>query len=274
MNNIHFDINEFNEFCELYWQICITNESFYWIVFFILFGLSFYFAKKKNEIKKVLLVFLMPISIMIVMFSLYLCGKTFNGVNPQGFFIQHNNIIFVYKMLLITPLLFYFGYTTRNLSKKFNNKTSSLITSIILILGIIYFGYLNIHKYNYDYQAKQNMMIELRKTTYKMEKILRFYYLQNLTPYIPSYLRNIPNQSFAFANVKLNDENPECYRDILVISYYPRIYNDYSTSRQKGYCFCDDAMKKYYDLGGTFTEEELNNIQFKRLFDEKFVLNL
>ena len=138
--------------------------------------------------------------------------------------------------------------------------------------GILYYGTANVQKFNNYKQHQQKDLIELRKITYQMEKILRFYYLKDMIPYLPTYVRSIPNQGYAFSYFNVHDK-PNCFNDQTTISYYPRIYKSFK-SAQLGYCFCDNAMEKFYELGGTFTDEELNNIQFKRLLDEDFVLNL
>ena len=269
MSNIHFNLQEFQEFCELYWQVCITNEFFYWILFFALMIGSFFYAIRKNEIKKAILPILLQFSIMTVMFSLYLCGKT--GHN-ENFFLLHANVAFIYKMLLLYPLLMYTGYFLRNLSRQFNKKVILTILIIINITGIFNYIKENIKHITLEYKYKRDMVINIKKETYKMEKILRFYYLKDMIPYIPTYMRSIPNQGYAFSYVNIHD-NPNCYNDQTTISYFPRIYKD-TKSKQLGYCYCDNAIEKFYDAGGVFTEEELNNIEFQRLLDKDFVLNL
>ncbi len=41
------------------------------------------------------------------------------------------------------------------------------------------------------------------------------------------------------------------------------------------YCYyiTNDAIDRFYNKGGTFSKEELNNINFSKLFNENFVLN-
>ena len=111
-------------------------------------------------------------------------------------------------------------------------------------------------------------MKEIKEIQYISEKIIRFYSLRNEIPYIPYEYTMESKYSVWFEN----DEEIECANNSILLAYFTKIYkNDFVL--QQGYCRSRNALEKYYENGGVFTEEELQNIKFSNLFNEDFVLN-
>lgn len=117
LSDIKITLNELNEFIQLYFQVCFKDEYIYWIIFITTAAISVYFAIKNKEIKKIVFPFLMQISILTVLFSLVLCGKTYDEFTRDRFFLCHWNIVFLYKMLILYPLFIFLDYTIKNLLK-------------------------------------------------------------------------------------------------------------------------------------------------------------
>ena len=260
-------INFINQYIQLYF----FDEIVYWILFIVLFVINVVIAYKKHEIKKLILPFLLQISILGTIFSLVFCKETYY---TGGFWLVHNHIRFIFSMLILYPLLMLLSYLIKSLILKCCNsldkkKIINHITLIIMVLSVSFAGLLietiNGNEYRNFYKKIENFKI----FHYKLEKVFRFYYLKKEVPYLPGYInyRDIyrfkkPTGEFCFI---------DRYNNFLQ-AYYANIYKDDNVYNLL-YCVSDKAFEKFYENGGTFTKEELKNIKFSRLFDEKFVLN-
>ena len=258
-------------FINEYIQFYFIDEIIYWIIFIILLIVNFAIAYKRHEIKKLILPFLLQISILGTIFSLIFCKETYY---TGGFWLIHNHIRFIFSMLIMYPMLMFLSYFVKSLILKYNNsiekkKIINNIAMITFISSIVFLCLLlkviNGNEFKYFHIKTKNLKI----FNYKIEKIFRFYYLKNEVPYLPGYItdRDIyrfkkPKGEFCFI-----DE----YNNFLE-AYYTNIYKDTNVYNML-YCVSDKAIEKFYENGGTFTEEELKNIKFSRLFDENFVLN-
>ena len=260
-------INFINQYIQLYF----FDEIVYWILFIILFIVDVVIAYKKLEIKKLILPLLLQISILGAVFSLIFCKETYY---TGGFWLVHNHIRFIFSMLILYPLLMLLSYLIKSLILKCCNsldkkKIINHITLIVMVLSVSFAGLLietiNGNEYRNFYKKIENFKI----FHYKLEKVFRFYYLKKEVPYLPGYInyRDIyrfkkPTGEFCFI---------DRYNNFLQ-AYYANIYKDDNVYNLL-YCVSDKAFEKFYENGGTFTKEELKNIKFSRLFDEKFVLN-
>ena len=260
-------INFINQYIQLYF----FDEIVYWILFIILFIVDVVIAYKKLEIKKLILPLLLQISILGAVFSLIFCKETYY---TGGFWLVHNHIRFIFSMLILYPLLMLLSYLIKSLILKCCNsldkkKIINHITLIVMVLSVSFAGLLietiNGNEYRNFYKKIENFKI----FHYKLEKVFRFYYLKKEVPYLPGYInyRDIyrfkkPTGEFCFI---------DRYNNFLQ-AYYANIYKDDNVYNLL-YCVSDKAFEKFYENGGAFTEEELKNIKFSRLFDENFVLN-
>ncbi len=252
------------EFTTVFINMYFKNFMVYWISFIIILGFSIFFAKKKKEIQKIILPIFMELSILLSIISLIKCGKTL--YNSGDFWISHYHIIFLYAILIIYPLFFLISYVLRNIKiRKYIVLRSFyiiLIISNLFLLAGTYTIYLtkgNIPKIN----SYKNL-----KNYYILEKIFRFYKLQDRIPIIPLSLdhRWVYLQPEQYA--EKCDKNKFTF---FIYSYYPNIYKDNDIT--KIYCVDNDAVKKFKEAGGSLSYEELKDLKFGRLFDEDFVLN-
>ena len=263
MSSININFNILKDFIPVYFKYCFQDEFYYWLVFLILIFITYKFAIKRKETQKVNIIIIYLISLLIVMFSLILCSKTCtmagNGDFTPTYFIKHTNIIFLYKMLLLIPFIMLVGYLSR-ISTNAKKKTYLLLTAIIFVFGMFFIFNKNISEYFVQntnfYQIKQKEM-------YIVEKMLRFYLLKDEQPII--YSTN--DQLFAF------NKNQLCmYEQNNLSEYYSGIYKDYKLFKT-GYCRSNNAIEDFYQNGGSFGIDELNNINFKNLANDNFVLN-
>ena len=100
----------------------------------------------------------------------------------------------------------------------------------------------------------------------------RFYYLQNKTPIIITNLANFFPEALG--------ENGETYNyseelnefKKLFLTSFNLIYKD-NNALTLGVTIDENALEKFYENGGIFTEKELKELKFERLKDNDFVLN-
>ncbi len=252
-----------NEFLIYFFKICFLNEIIYWILFLAITVICFYMGIKKGELKKLTFSLIFEISILLVMFSLVLCGK--NGdmsiIESSKFYVTHRNIVFLYKMLIIIPFAINISYLLKNL------KIIRTVLGLFIISGII-LAVISV-KMSENYYISNKFMCQLRTMNYMAEKILRFYFLQGKVPTIPTYMVNPDKYYF---NVWVyNDFEKKCYKDSRLLTNYALIYKQ--DIKNLEFCIGDNALMDFYNDGGKFSSDEMSDIMFSRLFDENFVLN-
>ncbi len=262
---INFDI--LKEFIYYYIQIYFKYDILYWLIYIPVFAAAFYYAYKNKEIKNVILPLFINISVLTVIFSLILCGKTNEEMSISLFpdckyFLSHCNVVFIYKMISIYPFILLLSYLIKN-----NEKTKYILYCII---GFLVFYFVNNNKL---VNFIKEVPVQPRKEFYIAEKILRYEYLLNERPYLP-YSEQMKFDDLGY--LRWADENKKCldfwdfWCDIYIHHYYPQIYKDFE-SVKKGYCVSEDAYERYLEKGGKFTEEELKDIKFQRLLNDDFV---
>lgn len=246
------------EFSVEYMKYCIQNELAYWIICLILFVVVTIIAKKRNEMKLIFILAIYYISLLTVMFSLVLCNKTCHMSEPfthLTYFVSHVNILFLYKFLLIIPFIIMFSYVVKGIKKAGRNVLVGICLFSTIVLAI-YLGFQYKEKYNNEEFLKSR-----KREVYMAEKLLRFYYLRKELPVVHM---EIEDWFYQEDERIYNNHTPTTV-------YYSKVYKD-ETVNEIGYKREPDAFEKFYNAGGFFTEEELYNLDFARLYDEEFVL--
>ena len=266
MNNIHIDIATLKEFWSTYYQIYFQEMYIYWITFFILLVTSLYFAIRKNELKNVIFPILLQFSILTVIFSLILCGKNSTFTDGNLFFLQHCNIIFLYKMLILYPAIIYASYILKNIQIQID-KIEKFLIPIFLIILIS----LCISKYSFFvkmYDEYIDRYLKIKQSAYICEKMLRFYAIQGKTAIVDKKMLEAYFINWYFPNTQEIN-----YTDSPIINtYYPRIYRD-ETIKTTGFQIEENAIETFKQNGGSISDKELKDLNFSHLYDEKFVLN-
>ena len=251
----------FIEFSSKYFQIYFSDISLFWIITIILIVFCFIFAIKNKEIKKVLFPLYLLIINELVIYMLIFCEKTYY---IQGqYWLEHLDIKFYNYIILLIPFYIFIDYLYVNIMNTYKNKISKknlyIISSVICIFIASFASYKTIHKY-ISTKNFTLLNIEFKKYSYSVEKILRYNILNNK--------KNILLPKYKYENTfVLSPEIPFqlFYKEV----YYPSVYKE-EFNKETNYYYVDEeqAMKEFYNSGGKFTEEELNNIKFSRLSDK------
>ncbi len=262
---ISFDI--LREFSDTYFQILITNQILYWILFAVLTGISFYFAIKKDEVNKVILPLFLQVSFLIVMFSLIFCGKTYHN----QFWLNRQDIIFLFELLILYPLFLYISYILYAVKTQFKNKEYIRllvygVSCFLILLSLDYIFLVSIsQKSIYKYI---NLTKNMKLQRYMDEKIIRFYLLKGETPKLKS---NLTPTFITTTDIIINENGKKEYiQGRKDSAYFQKIYK---TDKFKRYKIYDNAIQDYQNKGGTFSEKEIKDMNFQKLLDDNFILN-
>lgn len=265
MTNIVVTRDLFNEFMYHFMNNCIYSIKEFWIAYIILVCFILYLSIRNKDFKVLIFVSCLLFSLMLVILSLVLCGKT----NGNFFFINHGNILFLYKMLVLIPFGIMISYISKYIFK--DNKYHSLIVSC---LAAILFFFVNINllinntNIIQDIISSQDFLLKQKQNNYISEKITRYYYL-NEKPVILSV-------ELADENTHYLDKIDETTNTVYEINQLTHAvyYNIYKTIPDVSPYICvkDNAIDELYNNGGYVTKEELNNLDFNRLYDENYVL--
>lgn len=263
ISNINVTYDIFKEFTACFFEKCVFSIWEFWISFILLYAIALYFSIRNKDLKPVAFSAIYVISLFMVMYSLILLGKNMYDLNV--FWLAHDNILFLYIMLLIIPFAINLSYLYFCINK--NKKYLCVFYSFVILL----FCFINIklffnnqiidtinHDRNWLYLRKQN--------NYITDKIARFYYINNETVILPIEL--LPQDFHFLDNL---DTNTNCVFDgNQLVSLYKRIYKE--TPNVSPYiCVSDNAINEFYEKGGYITKEELNSLDFNRLFDENYI---
>lgn len=246
-NMIDFVLNNFMSYSYKMFKILFVDYfSINLIFILIVLLLITWFVIGKNEKKEkyIYIVFSIIFGTLFFQYSLILCGKTYY-VSGQ-YWIHSNELIIFARLNFILCINILLGYIIKNLNKE---KMKSLIT-IFMILFVFYtFPMVNVYKnikfFNYKLKLQQIYV-------YKLQKLYRWQVLRNEEIIVPyEYLSQIgkPPVSWFFKAWVSNCALVYGIKMRPVYITYKRLLND----------------KEFY------TTEELNNINFERLFDDDFV---
>ena len=236
MADIVITFDMVKEYTNLYLDVCFFKNVSYWIVFIILLILSIIICFRKKTFKNIILPIFFQISILTVMYSLILCGKTF-GVSD--YFLCHHNIVFLYKMLILYPIIILFDFVIKNIYETIRYKKEFLwAVCLVILISVIC---INI---NFINKIKIHSKI--------------FYDFRKEMPKIPqSFIFDLPLDSEIHSNLYKNSLS-KIYKD-----------NDYM---KINFIIVPNGLKVFSEDGGKFSEEELRELKFSKLYDDDFVL--
>lgn len=263
-------INTSGEFIHSYVKLIIINHSIQLITIAVLFLIISIMVKFKKVNSRFLIISLaLFLGIMSFYFSLCLFGKTYY---EEGlFWLSHIGLQKILDFALYIIIVLNIGY----ICSLFKNKILSFILNTFLIIYICNFslGLANTYK---DIQEYSAFLRKIRISTYKVDKICNFYFLQNKTAIIPkeyvSYLRGNVDLIDYKANIYDPSINIKVIKDSGYLNYFS---NAYKNINSYGYKFTSEkeALRLYRQAGGWFTEEELNRLDFNRLKDKNYIMN-
>lgn len=293
--------NFYNLFLPQFMEACIFKHLFSIVLFLILFTIVLF--KSDKDLKNIFYPLFLVSGIFGFFFMLFF-GGTEKFYEIGKFWIWHNDLQIIFKMVLLTVDIVLFGILMKITPYK-------KIISIVMLI-IVYLSLFLLPEIIRDYTFIHQRTTTAKPIMYMAEKMYLFYTYNEETAVLPiSALKQYNASTFYLLSYfEHSEENDILYYknagyylvDILEIenyedrnkykaveetvkklefyphwfrlTYIPKIYNLSVDSCVK-YRFDDDekAMKKFYDKGGTFTVEELEQLNFSKLLDKDFVLN-
>lgn len=292
----NFD-SSFSNFCNLFlpqfWDACILRHLPFVLLLLLLFTILLLNSDKDK--KSVFYPMFLTVGIFGFFFMLFFGGsKCYYEIDK--FWIYQRDLQNNYLIILIAINLILWGFLKINKRKIFN--------AIMVICICSTFCFLPKIESIYSQELQKSTLA--RKTMYMSEKMYLFYIYNQETPILPmSALKQYISESFYllsnyikteydiyisayvyllgmdnFEDVNTYNSVEEATKKIRFSStwfrtvYVPKIYN-LSDEECLEYGFDDDdkALRKFSDKGGTFTVEELEQLNFSKLLDRDFVLN-
>ena len=254
LNNINITFSCFTEFTKLFIKYYFIKNWIYIVSFIALLCVGISINRNKHDYRGILLAAFMQISLFSVIFSLILCEKTLYELGK--YWIEYDSVIFTYQVMSYISIVLLIGFVVR--LKKYS-KTIRNIYFIILFLLLFISAFLifNINKLQKIILDEKK---ELRKINYICDKINHFYYLKNEIPVLPQ------ERKLLFPNLE------KCL--YILAEYNKTVYNEKieDVSNYK-VIFDDDAINKFNENGGIFSDEELVNMDFSQLWNDEFILN-
>ena len=230
-------------------------------------------------------------------FASLITGGTETFYQKGLFWIAHNDLQLILRVILFSIFLLLFGeysYFSKVFSSKKYKFILVAINFVFLFLSLMHLGCFN------AYIDRYKLAPEVKKQAYIAEKMYLFYAYQNKEAYLPINLLSYSEIASSFwVGMSFNEEvnsvdlfeinanNPEWKerdnvvskiksfkmdKSFYVLLYMPKIY---SLEKAPPFYFVDqdEAYSKFNSLGGKFSDEELQNIDFNKLYDIDFVLN-
>ena len=216
--------------------------------------------------------------------SLILTGKSFyDGVS---FWLVHGDLKVLTRMMFLSALWILIGYLISLykdiIQDKFIKKdTAKKLYIIVFLLALLYPSF-RVAEQTLNIDGIKNAK-EYKKTWYITEKIYRFYSLKKLDTILPAPQEESPYYHHQLYNSSV--ESPIDWTGGKYITYnYPFVYygeqelRDISPYKDHFVSYTmtnnDIALTMYSNMGGVFTDQELEELDFNKFFDTNFVLNI
>ena len=265
-------LKEICNFLTLLFDFYFVENSIFWILFFLVIFLLFYKKKYRVTIKKIFFSFLMVSAILIVYSSLFFFGK--NGYD-DNYWISDVKILIFFKIMFFSPLFILLDDFLRHLNIKHKKICVIILSCFFILVAVFYFSLILKYK-NYIFH-----FAPFKKINYINEKMYRYFKLNNQIPYLIKINPNRSGQTwlpFPFLEILSDDanlfhKNIVCNSGVTKTSIYlEKLYKDEKSTSVK-FCFTDDALDKFFELGGSITKDEILNLNFYNLQDDNYVLN-
>ena len=267
-------------------HVFINDQAIYFIGAIIIFSIIILWNKtniqtvRQKNIRVLVMAWALVIGAGFFNASLILTGKSYyDGVS---FWLVHGDLKVLTRMIFLSALWILIGYTISLYKDTFIKKdTTKKVYMVLFLLALVYPTFkVTEQTLNIDYIKNAK---EYKKTWYITEKIYRFYSLQKLDAILPADQEQSPYWHRQLASSSV--EKPVDWTgDAYIISNYPFIYygeqelRDQSPYKDHFVSYTmtnnDIALTMYSNMGGVFTDQELEDLNFNKLFDTNFVLNI
>ena len=253
MQNITLSLPIIKEFSQTFFQLYVVNCIWLWVVLIFLMICSFIIViKQKTDIPKLIFPLIILLGTILVIYSLVLCGKTYDEATRDRFWLFHRNIQCMFKILLLYPIIIYCSLVIKKIKNEY--------IPIVLIIIINFFVLFNLK--NEIVHFDTDFLVKIKKIQYQYTKIIRFYNLKGQTAKIPE------NLDIEFYNYFVGLESDK-ERELSSID---KIYRD-NKATTYGFIVTDDDLQDLYKDGLCFSDEELKEPKFAKLKDNNFVLS-
>jgi len=255
-------------------NVLIENTAIYFIVAIIISSIIILWNKiniQKN-IRVLVMAWALVIGAGFFNASLILTGKS----HYDSFWLIHPDLKVLTRMMFLSALWILIAYVISLYKDTFYKK----IYIVLFLLALVYPTFkITEQTLNIDYIKNAK---EYKKIWYITEKIYRFYSLQKLDAILPADQEQSPYWHRQLYNSSI--ESPVDWTGWAYISHnYPFIYYREQELREQSpykdhfvsYTMTnnDIALTMYSNMGGVFTDQELEDLNFNKLFDTNFVLN-
>ncbi|MDK2818952.1 MAG: hypothetical protein KFW21_05845 [Spirochaetota bacterium] len=281
-NHILYSISLLPEFIPIWIkQVFIVSQARYFITPIIIASTIIFYNKTNIQKNIRVLVVAWAIVAGAGMFnaSLILTGKSYYDTGL--FWLVSSDLKVLTRMMFLSALWILIGYIISlykdTLVTKYPVKKIYIIFCLLALLTITFKVTKNTLDIDYIKNAKEH-----RKKWYITEKIYRFYSLKKLDAVLPADQEQSPywHQELYESNI----ENPVSWTGFYYTKKnYPLVYYKEQESRDTSiykdyfvsYTITNNniALTMYSNMGGIFTDKELKELNFNKLFDTNFVLN-
>ena len=170
LEEIKLSIATIKEFCYMYFQMDILKIWWLWLIGIIVMVLAFYLCRKNNKPREIFFPIFLQFSNLLVLFSLVLCGKTYDFTD--SFWLTQPNVQGLFKILLFIPFLMMYSLVYHFTKEKFQKNILVIISTIFAIIFILLSVEVQIKNYN---NGNAYFSEYIRKANYSVEKIYRFF---------------------------------------------------------------------------------------------------
>lgn len=265
--NTQFIIGLFSDFAAYskdYIKYVFINHIF--TILLIIVQSIFLLIKTKRD-EKVLNTIKLILSFFIGALSFFLMLKTLGRTYYESgqYWTRHADLHMIFSFMLYS-----FNLTLLKLILECNLVNKKIISVLLILLfGIFTFSNIKYYKNMLNYQIKP-----FKQKCYKIEKILRLASIKDEIALFSIYDVPIPGYLWPF----FDKSGPKEKNEIHEQSSYINFINQFSEKENKitsKFMFVDEEEEKnaFEENGGIFTEEELLNLNFDKLFDKNFILN-
>lgn len=259
----------FNE----YWNFVIVQH---FVPLLIIIAL-FFILKVMNKTDKSISIPLIGLTLSpyIVMFLFIFCG--FYHYDNSHSWLFHGHFHQVIEDILFCIQFFMIGKVFSSLSENQNNKKNISIILLLIISFEICYCFDGFSKY--CTYSKTSHKEDDKINTYITDKMFLFYILKNKPIILGNkFVHNtigIVNPDIYSPDISETDvKNSRWFGYIGLI--YPNVadLSKYNKSNKIYFKSEDDAKKEFYNNGGVFVDDEITELDFNKLNDKNFILNI
>ena len=272
-----FSLNNTIEFFNLFYHKYIIDNILYWILLILLIILYLKINKIYLQKKKLICILFMIFSIVSIYISLILFGKNDYDSN---YWINDFKILVFFKITILAPIFILSDEILKHLKYKYKNLFLKIFCCFLFVISLYY----AIQLYNNRYFKYSGYIF--KKINYINEKMFMYFYLKNETPHLIK-INPLPQDNgwIPLLFLEIIEKNPDkinekeiCSYNITKTSVYiERVYNinlnNPIDDTNAKFCVSDNALDKFFDLGGVISRKELNNINFSKLKNQDYILN-